>query len=337
MNSAGKIVWAVDPFLTEGDAVRASVLALRTILGASETTEILPLNVWRETKSEELSGVSELSFAAHRNGAQSRLDACVREFALRLLPLELVGKPFTSVSEGATALVRRAQRWGAEVIVLATHARKGPTRWFLGSFAETLSLLSEIPILIAPMHWQPRATAATGGNGPNVLFLTDFSDESRTAFEILIPAARARGWSLTLLHHVRFDAVPIADGAFTPWAMLEDAYRGETALRSAEGDRWVRFARDRGVSARVRIDDRREGSVDQLALTLLKRDHLFVALASRSGSVARALLGSVTQRLIQNSPVPVWVIHSPKVNGVATPGLRRPTGGKPSRSVPNRA
>lgn len=50
--------------------------------------------------------------------------------------------------EIADAVLREAQAWNADVIVLGTHGRRGINRLLLGSVAETLLRITTLPILL---------------------------------------------------------------------------------------------------------------------------------------------------------------------------------------------
>jgi len=54
------------------------------------------------------------------------------------------------MGEPAQGLVRAAQEWGADLIVVGTHAQSGISRFFTGSVAESVLRQSGIPVLIVP-------------------------------------------------------------------------------------------------------------------------------------------------------------------------------------------
>jgi len=53
------------------------------------------------------------------------------------------------------AIVREAHDWRADLIVMGTHGRRGPSRWMLGSVAERVGRLTETPLLL--VHAQANA------------------------------------------------------------------------------------------------------------------------------------------------------------------------------------
>ena len=52
------------------------------------------------------------------------------------------------VGEAAEALLRAAERFGADVLVMGTHGRYGLNRWFGGSVAETVVRHADLPVLV---------------------------------------------------------------------------------------------------------------------------------------------------------------------------------------------
>ncbi|KAF1061876.1 universal stress protein [Burkholderia gladioli] len=48
----------------------------------------------------------------------------------------------------AHAILREAGRWGADLIVVGSHGRRGMARWLLGSVAGRVARMTSIPLLI---------------------------------------------------------------------------------------------------------------------------------------------------------------------------------------------
>lgn len=52
----------------------------------------------------------------------------------------------------ASVLLRESHAWGADLVVLGTHARRGIERVLLGSTAESFLRISTIPVLLIPQR-----------------------------------------------------------------------------------------------------------------------------------------------------------------------------------------
>jgi nucleotide-binding universal stress UspA family protein len=68
----------------------------------------------------------------------------------------------TVVREGAPAgeILAACRSSGADLLVMATHARSGPARWILGSVTESVLRAAEIPLLVVPARAQAAEQAA---------------------------------------------------------------------------------------------------------------------------------------------------------------------------------
>ena len=84
-----------------------------------------------------------------RDGLQVPAEAVVAEARRTLEDLSLAGEVCTVViGEPAQALLRAAERYGADVLVMGTHGRYGLNRWFGGSVAETVVRHADLPVLV---------------------------------------------------------------------------------------------------------------------------------------------------------------------------------------------
>jgi nucleotide-binding universal stress UspA family protein len=75
---------------------------------------------------------------------------------------------FVGIGGPIDEIQRIASEQGADMIVMSTHGRSGPTRWVMGSVADALVRRTHLPcLLVRPKHVQhelePTAEAAAGG------------------------------------------------------------------------------------------------------------------------------------------------------------------------------
>jgi nucleotide-binding universal stress UspA family protein len=96
---------------------------------------------------------------------------------------------------------RYAQAQGAGLLVLGTHARTGPSRFFLGSVAERTIQAASCPVLVVPPHATGRLVDGTAGTKPlRVLAGIDFSPASDAALAWLRAFGRRTDFDGRLLH-----------------------------------------------------------------------------------------------------------------------------------------
>jgi nucleotide-binding universal stress UspA family protein len=107
-------------------------------------------------------------------------------------------------------LVERGKTWpvisgvlkknNIDLIVMGTHGRTGLEILLLGSFAETVFRRATCPVLtVGPQNRPATSSSAL----KNVLFATDFSEESKAAEPYAFSIARRRGAKLSLLNVVK--------------------------------------------------------------------------------------------------------------------------------------
>ncbi len=131
-----------------------------------------------------------------RRGSSSRLTAMVESAEFQGIPHEvLLGHG--EVAEELNAMVRDHQ---IDLLVLATHGRRGLRRFLLGSVAEEIWRTAECPVLTVG----PRALARPAEEIAlrQILYPTDLSAESFAAAPFALSFALEYGSRLTVLHVV---------------------------------------------------------------------------------------------------------------------------------------
>ncbi len=66
----------------------------------------------------------------------------------------------TAGAQAAAIIVQRAREWGAELIVMGTHGRRGVRRLIMGSDAEHVVRQADVPVLLVRSHEQHVREAA---------------------------------------------------------------------------------------------------------------------------------------------------------------------------------
>lgn len=140
---------------------------------------------------------------------------------------------------------------------------------------------------------------------------TDFSSCSEEAWALAQRVAGALGSELVLVH-VLVEAPLWGEGPFT----MDRAREVYDAARTWAGERlaeWAAQARSKGLTARVTL---RTGAAHEeiVALATDERADLVVIGTHGRGGVNRALLGSVTDRVVRLAPCPVLTVREPRVS-----------------------
>lgn len=117
-------------FATQGTHLHAIYVVDRAV----RLTDIVPIDALEDAFIEEGS-------AALRAG-KAVLERVSEHVGTALVKTE------RSRDDVAHAIVRAADNWHAELIVMGTHGRRGMTRWVLGSVAQRVAQLTHVPLLL---------------------------------------------------------------------------------------------------------------------------------------------------------------------------------------------
>lgn len=195
------------------------------------------------------------------------------------------------------SIQRRTATWKPDVIVMATHGATGMPRWFLGSVAEKVVRHAPCPVLTI----RPDDTAGAPPESlQRILVPVDFSDNSRRALALARELVPENG-SL-VLHHVVLN--PTLSGLspqehlrlFSEEPTLPDGIR-------AEMEEWME-----GEPFDAEVTE-----ADDVARAILdmadskKSDLIVMGTRGRSG-VDYLLTGSVAEKLVRSSKVPVLTV-----------------------------
>lgn len=296
------VVWAVDPFQKDLAAYAAAIPVLNSV--ATSGAEVQPVYVW----SGGVPGGLKLSSGFCRKLA-NRGDAILRKLTgSRLRPtlrkLTVVETSIPGATQQATRAVEVARRYRAVAIVVSQAQTRGFTKWMLGSFAENVLELADLPVILTPI--KPKKKSPRGG----FLVATDFSIAADEAIDRVTEVARATGKRVTLFHCV--DAFPDLGTAFAFEAGLSLAEAESELLAWAREELKIRVdrLRLRGVRGKAKLDSRRRGRAADRILGEAAKGYECLVVAAHRGVVARVLLGSTTRSLVRGATLPLWV-HKP--------------------------
>ena len=216
----------------------------------------------------------------------------------------------------AEAVVSVASADPAALVVMSTHGRGGIARWVMGSVTDKVLHMMPNPMLIV------RATA-TGPAAPQsavqtVVVPLDGSPLAELALPHAISIAAALGSGITLLRvtpteeYYRYQLTVTPDMASIP--DFDGVSAGELAASDAQdvaaylADVENRLATDHAQG--VVADHRQHQNVAQAIIAKTGEQPALVVMTThgRSG-VGRVVLGSITDRVVRHSNVPVLVIR----------------------------
>lgn len=290
-----KIVWAVEVFASDEELERKARQILEA-LTKNMDTEILPTTV-----------TGPASLVAGREDMIATLQARFSALKMKgLLPIQVVDHEVSVVSAirgQVLSLIDFAKRWQANLIAVHTTAKTGISRMLLGSFAETLVLNSDVPVLsINPTTIKP-------GPIEKIFFATDFSHESESVFPKVIQLCQMLKAKLILFHKVTNPS-----GAYIgPYGGLRHDLRSldeeNLARIKSQMAEWSDKASQLQLDVESFIDPEQTNRAEAIIRAADKKGANILAMVSRSGPIAAAVLGSTCRQVLRQAHQPVWIIH----------------------------
>lgn len=208
----------------------------------------------------------------------------------------------------AQALAERAAVTRADLVLMATHGRSGPARFWLGSVADTLIRLVSAPLLLMR---RPSSTVEPRAIPPvrHILIPLDGSPLAEQVLGHALALGKLAGARYTLLHavnpHIFVRYSPIADAAGDgPEAVLQ---------RRRAAERYLDTLAEQLRGAGHRVNTQVVVSSEPAAAILDRADDSdidLVAIATRGRSgLVRLLIGSVADKVLRGAEVPILVYH----------------------------
>ena len=210
-------------------------------------------------------------------------------------------------AEPAEQIIAYAEDKAVDLVVMGTHGRRGVDRMLFGSVAEEVVRKAPCPTLTV----RNDADRAPSKAVRRVLAPIDFSDASKVAVQHAKEIALTYGAEVDLLHVVEEPVYPSAYGyeaaAFPTAEVLENVEAQLADLaREKIGYEHVMIEAQTGNPSSQILDYIDEHKVD---LTV-------IATHGRTG-LSRMLLGSVAERVLRQSPTPVFVVKPDRASLVS--------------------
>jgi nucleotide-binding universal stress UspA family protein len=211
--------------------------------------------------------------------------------------------------EPASNLLVAVEEREADLLVVGAHERQGLSRLVNGSIAGRLTRHSRyVPIVVVPSEAPVVATPATIPQIRTVLAVTDMSPLGNAAVAHAYALLRGRGGFVELCH-VHEGALPNPAYAYDRVAgRLSDIERARLAdqLRALEPPE----AKALGITTHVTIVDGGKPA-EAIAQASERLDVDVIVMASHGrGGLARVVIGSVAQDVVQRARRPVFVVRS---------------------------
>jgi nucleotide-binding universal stress UspA family protein len=297
------VVWALDAFSKDFELHARTACAIRA---HAPDCDIQPVYVLSEEVFSSR-GYSSFLRAALKPRAYHNLLALLEHELLAearksgvLRSPRILVESTSDTSKCTGKLLRYAKRKRADAIAFGTHARSALSRFFAGSFAETLMRESPIPLLVAG-PCQRRDLKCP----KSLVVPTDFQRGDRDAFSELVRFASHRQLTLHLFHR---PSTPMDDWASASmlgesWASVDTLFDLENAY---EAKHWLKLATDAHVDTRLCAPNGRDSFCEALLEYAHQLDGASPMIAVLNATCA-GLPARLTRDLIRTSPYPLFI------------------------------
>ncbi|MCG6957482.1 MAG: universal stress protein [Gemmatimonadetes bacterium] len=234
--------------------------------------------------------------ARHRDEEKAYLDEVVGRLGDPSVDsVILEGRVAEQIAEHATGV-------GADMVLMTTHGHTGVSRMWLGSVADALIRETTLPVLV--IHPGDEGTVPKDVlSFKHILVPLDGSDLSASILPAATELAQATGARLTLVHVVSSTAVlgarifPLMPDDITPAMEKAQLHLEEVA----------EALRKQGLDVAVHVHEHETPA--RAICALAKSLHAdLIALATHGyGGLKRALLGSVADKVLRGSSLPLLV------------------------------
>lgn len=306
-----RVIWAVDPFEERGET-RAHVLSALEELSSRgvliEPVYVLSPDEYDLDVEFNATWLNQIRTTTQKVLAQYLADVKIDGI---LNPHVLIEKHH-SLTRAVRALVAHAELSKADTILVGTHAKSGVTRFFLGSFAETLLLHSKMPVLVVGPHSE---IPIQGSKINRILFSTNFGASSFPTFKKVIDLAEARQAKITLFHCLPHPVEPFFQSGMYllggGYLSFPDFLAQDEENKRRTAQRYISAAKEHGIEVEIAFDAGRGSTAPAIVERAQKDGSSLIAMAAESSAVSAALVGSVTRQVVRSAPCPVWVLRTP--------------------------
>lgn len=198
------------------------------------------------------------------------------------------------------AIVRRAEVFNADLLIVGSHGRTGLARMLLGSVAEKVVRYAPCPVLVARQG--PEA-------GP-IVTTTDFSDVSKVGMRMATQEAEKSGDPLVAIH-----VLDMSSPAGLTYSInipgMASAFEGTDVQRELSVDLQKTLAE---VTSGARINASAEVFVGDPAMAVVHRAEdlkarlIVVSTHGRTG-LQRMLMGSVAEKIVRHAHTSVLAVR----------------------------
>lgn len=211
----------------------------------------------------------------------------------------------------AAGLVESAREAGAELIMIGPHRKARFRDWLKGSTAEQIIARANVPLIVV--------NAVPAEPWRRYLFPVDFGAAARRAADVISNLSFVPETGIVIAHVYDAEAREMLGRALVRGTDREDYLRGE-ARKAHAG--LLEFVRELGFDRSKLVVREASGSVGGSVAEVARHENidLIILSSSNKGVVEEAMVGSVTEALLQEGAHDIMIVpHRPSIAARAAP------------------
>ena len=294
-------IWAIDAFAEA--KIQLSIAKFLNLISKSLNAEIEPVFVLSTSTLPETS--PQEGIMLYLSEAEVRLKNLIKKSGLKLKKENkiLIQPEGGFIRTDVKAILNYAHSTNAQSIIVATHAKSGVVRFFLGSFAETLLLKSNIPVIIINPHSKLPEEIKT------LMFVTDFSSESLKVFKVFLGCVNLLKANIIIFHLHKGENEHVGKNILIPSGLKWHSATRELLKTNLEKSRkkslqWQELAKIENLKCDIHFAYGFKNIADEANSTAKKLKVNMIAIASQKGPIAATFTGSTTRWLVRAALLP---------------------------------
>lgn len=295
---------------TLSEGILPYVRALAPALGAG--VDLLQMHQEATYQLEQLNDTEQASITAALEPLNLRLqrqsEAYLSRIAYGLMALGVKSNIYVRYGSPAQQIVAEAEKQDDTLIAMSTRGHAGIGRWVMGSVTDRVLHTTMTPLLVVPPERDAPATDSVATISTLIVPL-DGSDLAETVLPIAAELSKASGAGVLLARVLDEPARSSLNVSELAASGVSEATReeGEAAeYLGAKADQ-LREAGASDVRTRV-VRGRPVEEIEELARTT--PGSMVVACTHGRSGVGRAVMGSVTDRLVRHSGLPALIVRA---------------------------
>lgn len=288
-----KFVWALDHYSGDSKTNKAVAQFLK-IFAKTPGVKIIPVSIVNLSELGMLDVLTKKDIEKYTRDAKKDSQAILDKLGLTNLKAEVKTCKGRSRSDSIKALMAFRKEKKADVIVVGSRNKKGLSRFFMGSFAETLIFTAKCPTLIINPDMKPVKSI------DRILFCSQLRDKYKADFNRILKFANKHKTHITL-----FNYFGLGSGSKDQPQFIKD--------RLADREKNTNALIKAGEKAGIKVDsyiEKKEMDIDKAVLSTAKKDKCqLIALKGKSDALHAFLVGSTTRSIVRHAEVPVLIIH----------------------------